>query len=146
MMKVLLATDASEHSLRAARALHPFLKHQPGVTVTILHVVPLPEVLTPSAAAGAPLTLPNRLDDYLQTRVQEALERTITALDMPADQVRSKHVIGVPSESILTEAKNEGYDLIVLGRRGLSPLKQFFMGSVSQAVLQGALCPVFIVP
>lgn len=146
MMKVLLATDASEHSLRAARALHQFVKHQPDVMVTVLHVVPLPEVLTPAAAGGAPLTLPSRLDEYLQSRVQEALDRTLAALDMAPEQVRTKHVIGVPSESILAEVRQEGYDLIVLGRRGLSPLKQFFMGSVSQAVLQGAVCPVFIVP
>ena len=29
-----------------------------------------------------------------------------------------------------------GYDLLVMGRRGLSSIKEFFMGSVSQKVLQ----------
>ncbi len=38
---------------------------------------------------------------------------------------------------IIEEARN-GYDLIVLGRRGLSPVKGFFLGSVSQKVLNGA--------
>jgi nucleotide-binding universal stress UspA family protein len=38
---------------------------------------------------------------------------------------------------IIEESRN-GYDLIVLGRRGLSPVKGFFLGSVSQKVLNGA--------
>lgn len=38
---------------------------------------------------------------------------------------------------IIEEARN-GYDLIVLGRRGLSPVKGFFLGSVSQKVLNAA--------
>ncbi len=38
---------------------------------------------------------------------------------------------------IIEEARN-GYDVVVLGRRGLSPVKSFFLGSVSQKVLNGA--------
>lgn len=38
---------------------------------------------------------------------------------------------------IIEESRN-GYDLIVLGRRGLSPVKGFFLGSVSQKVLNGS--------
>ncbi|MCD4716186.1 MAG: universal stress protein [Desulfobacterales bacterium] len=33
---------------------------------------------------------------------------------------------------------DSGYDLIVLGRRGLSGIKEFFLGSISQKVLQSA--------
>jgi nucleotide-binding universal stress UspA family protein len=38
---------------------------------------------------------------------------------------------------IIEESRN-GYDLIALGRRGLSPVKGFFLGSVSQKVLSSA--------
>jgi nucleotide-binding universal stress UspA family protein len=41
------------------------------------------------------------------------------------------------ARGIINEA-NSGYDLIVLGRRGLSGIKEFFLGSVSQKVLQSA--------
>ena len=41
------------------------------------------------------------------------------------------------ARDILAEAE-KGYDLIVIGRRGLSGLKEFFLGSVSQKVFSGA--------
>lgn len=146
MKKALFATDASEASLRAAEILGAMARLDADLHVTILHVVPLPEVLTPAAAAGAPLTLPNRLDDYLQTRVQEVLRRSQEALGLEADRVKLTHVIGLAADSILAEAKQGGYDLIVMGRRGLSPLKELLLGSVSQAVLHRAATPVLLVP
>ena len=41
------------------------------------------------------------------------------------------------ARDILAEA-DKGYDLIVIGRRGLSGLKEFFLGSVSHKVFSGA--------
>lgn len=41
------------------------------------------------------------------------------------------------ARDILSEAE-QGYDLIVLGRRGISGLKEFFLGSISQKVFTGA--------
>ncbi|ABB14618.1 universal stress protein [Carboxydothermus hydrogenoformans] len=42
-------------------------------------------------------------------------------------------------------AEEEGYDLIVLGARGLSGIKRYLLGSVSEAVVRLAHCPVLIV-
>lgn len=41
------------------------------------------------------------------------------------------------ARDILAEAEN-GYDMIVMGRRGISGLKEFFLGSISQKVFSGA--------
>jgi len=41
------------------------------------------------------------------------------------------------ARDILAEAEN-GYDIIVMGRRGISGLKEFFLGSISQKVFTGA--------
>ncbi len=146
MRRALLAADASAHSLRAAKLLGDLARKDPELMITILHVVPLPEVLTPAAAAGAPLTLPSRLEDYMKTHLTEILRLTVEALGVGGDRVKTMHAIGTAAESILTEAKHEPYEMIVMGRRGLSPLKEMLLGSVSQAVLHRAHIPVLIVP
>ena len=48
-------------------------------------------------------------------------------------------------EVILDEARKESYDLIVMGKRGLSKITRFFIGSVTQRVLADAPCPVLVV-
>lgn len=42
------------------------------------------------------------------------------------------------AQDIMKEARDGGYDSIVVGRRGLSGLKEFFMGSVSNKVVHSA--------
>ena len=38
------------------------------------------------------------------------------------------------ARDIVSEAQ-QGYDIVVLGRRGLSSIREFFLGSISQKVL-----------
>ena len=145
MTKVLLATDGSAHSVRAAQALRSLAERDPSIHVTVFHVVPLPDISNP-AAAGVPLPTSPAPDTYAEVQASRVLTVTVAALGLPPDRVRECHVIGLPGEAILTEARQGRYEMIVLGRRGLSPLREFFLGSVSQAVLHGAPCPVLIVP
>jgi nucleotide-binding universal stress UspA family protein len=53
-------------------------------------------------------------------------------------RIRTKIVEGSRSAAndILEEARSNDYGTIVQGRRGLSGVKEFFMGSVSTKVLQ----------
>jgi nucleotide-binding universal stress UspA family protein len=55
-------------------------------------------------------------------------------------------VSGTPARKILEEARRLEADLIVLGSHGHGALYGLLMGSVCQAVLRKALCPVVIVP
>ena len=52
---------------------------------------------------------------------------------------------GHPAQTIAEVANEEGYDMIVIGSRGLGGLKKLFLGSVSNAVLQEATTSVLIV-
>lgn len=146
MRRALLATDASDASLRAARILGNMARLDPDLDVTVLHVVPLPETLTPAAAIGAPLSLGSQLDEYLQKRLQEVLDQTVQALCLPGERIETHHEIGMAAETILAHAEKGSYDLIVMGRRGLSTLRELLLGSVSQAVLHRAKIPVLLVP
>ena len=52
---------------------------------------------------------------------------------------------GHPAETVLNLAKNQACDVIIIGSRGLSGIKEFFLGSVSSRVSQYAKVPVLIV-
>jgi len=52
--------------------------------------------------------------------------------------------IGHPVEEILDLAEEVGADLIVIGSHGRTGLRRLFLGSVSEAVVRHALCPVMV--
>ena len=52
---------------------------------------------------------------------------------------------GNAAELILSTARKEGVDAIVMGSRGLSGIEEFLLGSVSSKVTQYAEVPVFVV-
>ena len=60
-------------------------------------------------------------------------------------EVKSVFEVGSPGPAILSVAKKYNADLIVMGSRGLGPLKGLFMGSVSSYVVTHSVCPVLIV-
>ncbi|MEJ2242854.1 MAG: universal stress protein [Candidatus Bathyarchaeota archaeon] len=63
----------------------------------------------------------------------------------PNLKVLKNLVNGRASDEIVKIAKEENFDLIVMGSRGLGGIKEFFLGSVSDRVADHAQCPVLIV-
>ena len=61
--------------------------------------------------------------------------------------VKTEIFIDVKSviESVIDYASRRNIDLIVIGTRGRTGLKRFFMGSVANGVVQHAHCPVLLV-
>jgi nucleotide-binding universal stress UspA family protein len=50
-----------------------------------------------------------------------------------------------PSRALVDTAKNENFDLIVVGSRGLGSAAAFLLGSVSKQVVTKASCDVLVV-
>ena len=53
--------------------------------------------------------------------------------------------VGHPAEEICKKVEAGGFDLLVMGSRGLGQIKGYLMGSVSNRVCRHANCPVLIV-
>ncbi len=89
--------------------------------------------------------------DYTQLREdftlqgEKILEEALLKFSEPGLTVNKKLAWGYPSEEIIREAKEGGYNLIVTGSRGLSTVKGYLMGSVSNRVTKHAPCPVLVV-
>jgi nucleotide-binding universal stress UspA family protein len=59
--------------------------------------------------------------------------------------IQTKVKIGNPSEEILKEAEQENYNLIIMGRKGRSALKDLILGGVSSTVLQRCQNPAIAI-
>ena len=70
------------------------------------------------------------------------LEKDITAKGVT---VKTRTAAGDPADAIIDVAEETKADLIVVGNRGMSGVKRFVMGSVSNNVSHHAPCSVLIV-
>ena len=145
--KYLVAMDGSDEAMRAVDYVGTMLAGS-DCTVTLFHVlrgfeflslgfegafVPSPEVLG-GEEIKAEL---QRAEEAIKTVCNQAIDRLEQA-GLKGDQINSKIVTGAASRAraIVEEAKNGGYGTIVVGRRGLSRVEEFFMGRVSSKVMQ----------
>jgi nucleotide-binding universal stress UspA family protein len=51
---------------------------------------------------------------------------------------------GDPASEVVKAARDGGFDLIVVGHRGQSPVRAFLLGSVSDRVVNHAHCSVLV--
>ncbi|HEY3367667.1 MAG TPA: universal stress protein [Symbiobacteriaceae bacterium] len=145
MKKILLATDGSDCSVRAAKAVGELAATMPAAQVTVLHVAHVPNSFYVTDENGNSVTPEVPMDVMIRRSADPILRRTVAALGLPADKVFTEVQVGEPAEEIVDLAKCEGYDMVVMGNRGLSQLKELLIGSVSNRVLHLAPCPVLIV-
>jgi len=81
----------------------------------------------------------------LEKEGKEILKRSQELASSLGISTNIKLASGVPAEEVLHFADSEKFDLIVMGSRGLSGVKAFLLGSVSDKVSHHAKCPVLIV-
>jgi nucleotide-binding universal stress UspA family protein len=77
-------------------------------------------------------------------RLDDALEDSVGELTRPGITVDRVVLRGRPANAIVTEAKDFGADLIVMGNRGHSGMTAMLLGSVSAEVTTHAPCPVLV--
>ena len=73
------------------------------------------------------------------------LEELVSTHQHPTMQVESRLRGGFPADSILDSAQTMPCDLIVMGTHGRRGISHTISGSVAEAVLRKALCPVITV-
>jgi|SwirhisoilCB1_FD_contig_41_6714388_length_1241_multi_1_in_0_out_0_2 nucleotide-binding universal stress UspA family protein len=77
--------------------------------------------------------------------LQQLAERSMDDSTAAGVSVEFTQNIGDPGRMICALARNWNADLIVVGRRGLNALREFFLGSVSNYVLHHAPCHVLTI-
>jgi len=148
IQKVLLATDGSESSDRAARSV----ADRPWPAGTKVRILSAVEVILPTSYATfeSPYLDPALLESEraeAQKRCQETVTRTREI--MAASGLELSESISVvvepPRTIILNEAARWGADLIVLGSHGRRGIDRLLLGSVSESVAMHAGCSVEVI-
>jgi len=106
--------------------------------IHVCHVIPVPHVLDAFYEHG--LEQPESVT-HIKHKVRKRVKELVLSSGM--DVVLRVHFSeGEPTEGVLKEATRLRPDLIVMGTHGWRGMKRFFLGSVAEAVVRGAPCPV----
>lgn len=89
--------------------------------------------------------LEKKLESKYTENAEMLLSQIAAKLNFTGTRLEREVLIGEPYEKIIETAANGGFDLIVMGNRGFSKFKRFFVGSVTQKVISEAPCPVLVI-
>lgn len=139
-MKVLVPYDGSEASQNAAQYALKLAQGHSNIEVTILTV----------ACNDAPFARdfvanPIEVLQACQEFFRGSLEKAKSMFEAGGIKVNTVMATGDVAESIINAVKKQGFDKVVMGRRGLSALTGFVLGSVSSKVLANVDVPVTLV-
>ena len=142
-----MAVDGSENSGRALDFTLD-LAEKYGSTVTVLNVSEVLAVgVVPQESTTYSIDNMTFLGRDLRKIHEEILSKAIShAKEVKPDLVVSSMLKdGDPAVEIVNVAKDSGFDVIVVGYKGLGKVRERFLGSISEKVAHLAPCPVIIV-
>lgn len=131
--RVLVATDFSTASLRAARFACEFARLFKA-EVSAVHVV---------AAEHLPYDEHFEVPEYLPAMMDAARADLKTAL-APCGRIGASVRSGVPHREIVDAAIEANADLIAIGLHGHTPIEAAVLGATANRVLRHAPCPVLV--
>ena len=136
MAKIVLATDGSEHALRAAEVAGELSRalDLPVDTINVVHEGTLSPVRPVHEYARMENVIITQRE-LLQSIGSEAVAKAAARVAEAGGRVDETEVlIGTPAREIVDYAENVHARCIVMGRRGLGDIGGLFMGSISHKV------------
>jgi nucleotide-binding universal stress UspA family protein len=141
-----LAEQAIPQAEGLARSFHATLHlvqvfSVPRELVSVLEVgIGMPSPLDPN------LSLAHLVVEAGRAKSQAYLERLAAQLRDNGIKVETEVLEGIADEEILAYAKEHDVDCIVVTTQGLSGLRQFLLGSVTDRLIRSSEVPVVVVP
>jgi nucleotide-binding universal stress UspA family protein len=136
--RVLIAVDESSIAAYAAQ-MGIDLARSLGAEIAFIHVLESPSISTPE---------PGMPEDERALAAERAATRLLADLRarFPAGKEAPQFTPqGEPGEEIVSAAQDWQADLIVIGSHGRRGLTRALVGSVAEAVMRHAPCPVLVV-
>jgi nucleotide-binding universal stress UspA family protein len=149
--KILVPLDGSEHSLKALDEAAQIAQKFSG-NITLLHTYSLQPLLMPGPSAATSPNIPiltgvdmSKMAEAAQqhgNKILEDGEKRVTATNV---QVKKMLVEGHAVEEIVRIANQGNFELIVIGARGISHMREMLLGSVTDGVIHHVHCPVLVI-
>ena len=142
MNRVVVAYDGSDDANTAVELVATIVG---GSDASVLLVTVIPDIRAIRSAWGS-LVLGSsaEIDRDLATQAEATLEAPLARLRTMGVQCDSLVGRGRAPQVIVEEASRVAAGLVVVGSRGLGPIRSTVLGSVSQEVVDLARCPVLV--
>ena len=143
MGSVVVGVDGSANSIAALKWAARYAQSTDGIVHTV-YVWSYPiTTIAPAPLGGAAAAPP----ELMTEAASEALSGFIAEADLP-DDIHIVHVVreGSTSKVLLEHAKDADAEILVVGARGHGGFAGLLLGSVANAVINHAPCPVAVIP
>jgi nucleotide-binding universal stress UspA family protein len=134
--RILVPLDGSKNSLRGLDEAIIIARNSQAI-ITGVYVTPL----SPPASAEQKAYIKN----VLLKNANKFMEKAKTHCAQNGILFSEKILHGDEGSKIVKFAHDKNFDLIIMGSRGMSNIKEMFLGSTSNYVLHKAKIPVLIV-
>ncbi len=151
--KILLATDGTDDSIRAAHVAVA-LSSKTGAELHVAHVGQVSTAPTSGASATGSAPLPSVPYEHFVKRAERLLEQQVERVRSAGGAITQAYLrMGRPAHEVVALSKELGADLLVIGsgrprpvRRAVTAtMRRGALGSVSDYVVRSARCPVLVV-
>ena len=142
MKNILVPTDFSDNALKAALYAAEIAKRN-GATVFFLHSVPLG-----GDELDEPLPLHDKYKNLVLEEIRDELEKFRASVTAVYPSIKTTTAIkdGAVVESIVEFTKTNKVDIIVMGTKGASGIKEVLIGTVATGTISHSQVPVLVVP
>jgi nucleotide-binding universal stress UspA family protein len=140
MNNIVVPVDGSEHANRAAKFAAK-LAGDANAALTLVHVYDPPT----ASLMGLEAKSREEIDAIRTADAQTSFEAAQQAIGATAVPITTHALIGHAAPEIIRFAQASDADLLVMGSRGRSELRDLLLGSVSETVMRRATCAVTIV-
>lgn len=145
--KILIAVDGTERSINAVEfAVDLATKYDSEIC--LVHVIPNSKWRYCMATDEEDLISPHIIKNTIKEMEEEGerlLSSVLTSVKGAGIEAHAQLDHGYPAKKILQIAKEENFDLIVMGSSGRGTITRLFFGSISDEVIRKAPCPILLV-
>jgi nucleotide-binding universal stress UspA family protein len=138
--RILVGYDGSTNSERALARAMALAKEQGSALKILVVVNTVLPVFSPISQ-----TLPESTFEEIIQDGRDALMKAVNLARLKLEDVSGDLKDGHAANEIIKYASENGIDLIVLGRRGVSAVERFLLGGVSSSVVSHSKCDVLVV-